>query len=148
MSILSDNINKAMKKKGLTPYQVSLAAGKNKQFVADLLNGRAKTTSHENLLELARALDVPVSQLTGEPAGNAPDLDVMLACFQFVLENAERFRSIPAATVTQELKIQFTRMQQDNLQDPQEAVRITGYLFESLLAKEKLALKPPPKRKP
>jgi len=148
MSILSDNINKVLKQKGLTPYQVSLAAGKNKQFVADILNGRARSTSHENLTYLARALNVPVSQLTGEPTEPTLNPDIMLACFGWVLEHAEKLAEIGTVTIVQELKIQFAKMQKDNIADADEAVRITGYLFDSLLAKEKLKLKPPAKRKP
>ena len=147
MSILSDNIDKVLKEKGLTPYQVSLAAGKNKQFIADILAGRAKSTSYENLVELARTLDVPLSHLTGETSGDpAPDLDAMLACFGWVLENFDKLRDIDTTIMIDELKIQFTRMQKDNIRDKREAVRITSYLFDSLLAKAKLTLKPPPRR--
>lgn len=146
MSVLSDNISKVLKEKGLTPYQLSLAAGKNKQFVADLLSGRAKSTSHENLTYLARVLNVAVGQLTGEATESctAPDLDLMLACFQWVLEKRDYLCDLAPETVTQELRLQFTRMLQDNITDPAEAVRITSYLFDSLVAKAKLELTPPP----
>ncbi len=143
MNLLAKNIEKALKLKGLTAYQASLAAGKNKQFVADILAGRAKSTTHENLTDLARALEVPVSQLTGAKPEYTPDLEIMFACFQWVLENFDRFRDVKTDAIIQELKIQYTHMLNERINDKREAINITSYIFESLLAKAK-----PVKRKP
>lgn len=146
MSGLAKNIEKALKQKGLTPYQASLAAGKNKQFVADILAGRAKSTTHENLADLARALDVPVSQLTGGKPEYTLDLEIMFACFEWLWENFDRFRDIKKEVIFNELKIQYTHMLNERLNDKREAIKITSYLFESVLAKSKA--KPAVKKKP
>ena len=152
MNILSRNLEKLIAQKGLSNRHVSLAAGKNQQLVADIIKGRTKSPSIETLAALAKALKVPINQLTGEKVSEKPDLEILGVCLLWVLQNIERLSNLPPERIVDELMRQYGRMLSDRMGDKMEAVRITRYLFENILDQRELPAlpkaKPAPAKKP
>ena len=134
MNNLGKNLERLLKEKGLNPTAVSKATGKNQQLVADIIKGRSKSPSIETVASIARVLNVPVSQLTGAKPDYAPDVEVLAACFKWILDNFDRLRDLPSDFIVNELVRQYSHMLHDKINDKMEAVRITRYVFDGMLA--------------
>jgi transcriptional regulator with XRE-family HTH domain len=65
--MLGKRLKKARKAAGLSRPELAGAAGVGVHIVRDLEDGRAKTTSYENVILLARALDIDPGDLCSVP---------------------------------------------------------------------------------
>jgi hypothetical protein len=95
----------------------------------------------QTLSAIAREIGVPVSEITGEAPGITPDLNILAACFKWVIDNLDRIKTLSSDQIVQELMRQYGVMLREQIKDPREAVRITHLVFEGL------ADKPQPTRK-
>ena len=134
---LAANLQRIIKDKGLTNRGVSLATGKSAQLVPDIISGKSKAPTIETLEALARVLDVSVAELMGQEPQIAPDLNILAACFEWVLDNLDKMKTLSSAQIVEELMRQYGRMLSDQIKDKKEAVRITRYIFESMTDKNR-----------
>lgn len=137
---LAANLQRIIKAKGLSNRAVSLAAGKSAQLVHDIIAGKAKPKI-ETVSALADALGVSVGELTGQGDHYAPDLTILAACFQWVIENLDQMKTLSSEQIVEELMKQYGRMVQEQVKDKREAVRITRFVFETLTDKSRIKKK-------
>jgi transcriptional regulator with XRE-family HTH domain len=62
---VKDEITRRMRLLGLSPKQLSVAAGLNQSYVADILAGRSHSPRWENLVKISAALGCTIAELTG-----------------------------------------------------------------------------------
>lgn len=79
MALLKDIVERRLEELGISPPEASRRGGLDRGFVADIVYGRKKSVSHEQLPRLAAALDCSVGYLVGEtdnPQGFRNELDI------------------------------------------------------------------------
>jgi transcriptional regulator with XRE-family HTH domain len=72
-----ENLRRIMLERGMNPAQLSVAAGKNRRMVNDILESRAESPKLSTVVDLAGALGCDVSELLG--FGPKVDLSPRLA---------------------------------------------------------------------
>lgn len=65
---LRETLRSRLREMGISAREASRRAGKNLGFVGDILDGRSKAPEGENILKLARALDLDAADLVADSA--------------------------------------------------------------------------------
>lgn len=61
--VVRARVREVLKLRGITPYQVSVSAGRNPSWLSDLLSGKRRGLTSDTLDDLSRALGIPVNLL-------------------------------------------------------------------------------------
>lgn len=137
MSDLATNLERIIKDKGLSYRSVSLATGKSPQLVNDIISGRSKSPALETVQSLAKVLEVPVHHLTGDEPSYQADLELLGSCLNWVLDNLDKLKNLRNDQIVNELMKHYGRLLNEQINDKDQAVKITKFVFEALLDKKK-----------
>lgn len=83
---LSERINNLLKETGWTYYKLAKISGVARTTLENIVNGRGKTTSHENMQKIAAAFGITVSDLLDE---KEPEVMNLENCYIEVAKEAQ-----------------------------------------------------------